>query len=128
MVLAPIRKIITVLTHPDTAALLNRQGGQHHIILSDKLAAKYFTQLAFQKNLEKVYIGLTSGSDPEIKLLDVDVHIPRAALTTKEDVKQLLLTHGLIYLGAVNAQKECQFDTADFADASQIIVIGPRAQ
>ena len=123
-----VRKIITVLTDPATEALLNRRGSQRHIILSDKLAAKYITQLAFQKNLEKVYTGLTAGNDTEIKLLDVEVHFPRAALTTKQVVKQRLLAHGLIYLGLVNAQKECRFDAGDFADASQLIVICLRPQ
>jgi hypothetical protein len=120
-----VQNIITVLNDPVTDALLHRRGGHRDIILSDKLAAKYLTQLTFQKNLEKVYDELISCKNAEVKLLDVGVHIPRAALTNKQAVKQLLLAHGLIYLGTVNMERECGFDAADFAEASQIVVLGP---
>jgi len=122
-----VQKIITVLNDPVTEGLLNRRGGHRDIILSDKLAAKYVTQLTFQKNLEKVYMELTSCQNAEVKLLDVDVHIPRAALTTKQELKGLLLENGLIYLGTVNARKQSSFDTEDFAEARQIIVLGRSA-
>jgi len=121
------RKIITVVDDPDTEKLLNRRGPYHNIILSEKLAAKYVTQLTFQKNLEKVYADLTARDATQIKLLDVDVHIPLTALTNKQEVKHVLLEHGLVYLATVNAQKESCFDAGDFADARQIIVISPRA-
>jgi hypothetical protein len=121
-----VQKIITVLNDPVTENLLTRRGSHRNIILSDKLAAKYIAQLAFQKNLEKVYLELASRDKTEIKLLDVDVHIPRAALANKQQVKQLLLMHGLIYLGTVNAEKECFFDAEDFANACQIVVISPQ--
>jgi hypothetical protein len=121
-----VEKIITVLNNPVTEMLLQRRGGQCDIILSDKLAAKYITQLTFQKNLEKVYAELTSCKQAEVKLLDVGADIPRAALTNKPELKQLLLANGLIYLGTVNARKETSFDAADFAEARQIVVLGPR--
>ena len=121
-----VQKIITVLNDPVTEALLHRRGGHRDIILSDKLAAKYITQLTFQKNLEKVYLELATCRHAEVKLLDVGAHLPRAALTTKPELKQRLLAHGLIYLGTVNAAKECCFDASELADARQIMVLGPR--
>jgi len=120
-----IEKIITVLDDPFTETLLTQRSTRRNIILSDRLAAKYITQLAFQKNLGKVYLDLASSDKAEIKLLDVGAHIPRAALTSKDSVKHLLLAHGLIYLGAVNARQECHFDSGDFADCRQIVVICP---
>jgi hypothetical protein len=123
-----LQKIITVLDHPATEALLSRQGRHHNIILSEKLAAKYIAQLAFQKNLDKVYLDLAARDKTEIKLLDIDVHIPRAALTDKQSVKRLLLAHGLVYLGTINRQQECHFDSEDLADCRQIAVICPRTK
>jgi hypothetical protein len=123
-----LEKIITVLDDPLTEILLNQRDTHRNIILSDRLAAKYITQLVFQKTLGKVYLDLASRDSTEIKLLEVGVHLPRAALTSKDHVKHLLLAHGLIYLGAVNAQQECHFDTEDFADTRQIVAICPRTK
>jgi hypothetical protein len=118
-----VRNIITVLQDPVTQSMLDARGKNRTTILSDKLAAKYTAQLTFQKNLEKVYQELTSRDHAQIKLLDIDKDIPRGRLTSKSAVKQLLLAHGLVYLGVVNAQKETHFDADDFTQAAQIAVI-----
>jgi hypothetical protein len=118
-----LEKIVTVLSDPVIERLLNGNAKFKNTILSDNLAAKYITQLAFQKNLEKVYDELSAPEGFEFNLLDVETHIPRAALTSKAEVKDRLLARGLIYVGAVDAQKVVTFDAENFAGAQQLVVI-----
>lgn len=118
-----LEKIITVLTDPVIEGLLNHHAKFRNTILSNKLAAKYITQLSFQKNLEKLYDELSSPEGAEFNLLDVDVHIPRELLTTKQGVKDLLLARGLVYVGTVDQQQEVHFDADDFVETRQLVVI-----
>lgn len=120
----PLReRIVTVLTDPVIEELLNRRSKHRRTILPDKLAAKYITQLSFQKNLEKLYDELSAPEGMEFNLLEVGRHIPATALTSKPAVKDLLLAHGLVYVGTVDEHKEVQFDADDLTGARQIVVI-----
>jgi hypothetical protein len=118
-----LAKIITVLTDPVLEGLLNEHAKYRNTILSDKLAAKYTTQLLFQKNLEHLYNELSAPEGAEFNLLDVGVHIPRNFLTTKQAVKDLLLTHGLVYVGTVDQQKDVHIDADRFEGVHQLVVI-----
>ena len=66
---------------------------------------------------------LSAPEGSEFNLLEVDTHIPRALLTTKQEVKDLLLTRGIIYVGTVDAEGEIHFDADDFAGVRQLMVI-----
>ncbi len=118
-----LEKIITVLSDPVIEGLLNRHAKFRNTILSDKLAAKYITQLSFQKNLEKLYDELSAPEGAEFNLLDVGTHIPRELLTTKQEVKDLLLARGLVYVGTVDQSQEVHFDADDFAEVRQLVAI-----
>lgn len=120
----PLReRIVTVLADPVIEELLNRRSKHRRTILPDKLAAKYITQLSFQKNLEKLYDELSAPEGMEFNLLEVGRHIPQTALTSRAAVKDLLLAHGLVYVGTVDEHKEVQFDADDVSRARQIVVI-----
>ncbi|AKC83487.1 hypothetical protein IMCC26134_13165 [Verrucomicrobia bacterium IMCC26134] len=103
--------------------MLNRNTRFRNTILSEKLAAKYITQLSFQKNLEKVYDELSAPEGFEFNLLEVGVHMPRALLTSKAELKDRLLARGLIYAGTIDAQKNVTFDADVFDGAQQLVVI-----
>jgi hypothetical protein len=118
-----LEKVVTVLIDPVIERLLNRNSRYRNTVLPDKLAANYITQLSFQKNLEKVYYELSDSEGVEFNLLEVGRHIPRALLTTKAAVKDLLLASGMVYVGAVDPQKNVSFDADSFTDARQLVVI-----
>jgi len=115
--------VVTVLRDPVIESLLNQNAKYRNTILSDKLAAKYITQLSFQKNLEAVYAELSAPEGSEFNLLDIDVHFPRARLTSRQSVMDALLAMGMIYVGTVDETRGVRFDADDFSGVRQLIVI-----
>lgn len=118
-----LSKLVTVLKDPVIERLLSRNAKYRNTILSDKLAAKYITQLSFQKNLEKVYDELSAPEGAEFNLLEVGVHIPREMLTSKQAVKDTLLARDIIYVGTVDAHNDIHFDADDFTGVKQLMVV-----
>jgi len=118
-----LEKVVTVLGDPVIERLLTRNSRHRNMVVPDKLAANYITQLTFQKNLEKVYDELSAPEGFEFNLLEVGRHIPRTLLTTKAAVKDLLLAAGMVYVGAVDLQKNITFDADSFTNAQQLVVV-----
>lgn len=118
-----LEKVVTVLSSPVIERLLTRNSRHRNMVLPDKLAANYITQLTFQKNLEKIYEELSAPTGFEFNLLEVDRHIPRDLLTTKAAVKDALLSAGMVYIGVVDPQKNVTFDADSFTDVQQLVVI-----
>lgn len=118
-----LEKIITVLHDPVIERLLNRNTRLRNTILSAKLAAKYITQLSFQKNLEKVCDELCAPEGFEFNHLELGVHVPHALLTSKSELKDRLLARGLIYIGTVDVQKNVTFEAYVIYYVQQLVVI-----
>lgn len=118
-----LAKIVTVLTDPVIEGLLNRNSRYRNTVVSHKLAAKYMAQLSFQKNLEQFYAELARPEGAEFNLLDVGTHIPRELLTSRRKLAELLIAHGMVYVAAIGADKEVDFESDEVRDARQILVL-----
>jgi hypothetical protein len=118
-----ISKLITVVENPVTAEILAGSLKNKNIILSEKLAANFIGQITFQKNLTHVLEELTSPVGNEFNLLEIGRDISPDLLTSKAEVKQLLIENGMTYIGSVDRNKDIQFDADTFENASHIIVL-----
>lgn len=118
-----VARVIIVLEDPICEYLLNRNIGRQNAILSDKLAARYMTQLAYQRSLEGLFEELLRPEGHELNLLDVGSGVPREYLTSKDAVKQMLLSSGMIYVGTVDRDRNVRFDADRFDDTHQLIVL-----
>ncbi|MEN9841837.1 MAG: hypothetical protein RL376_1637 [Verrucomicrobiota bacterium] len=116
-------KIVTILNSPTTDEILNSGREQRSTILSGRICAKYLTQVLFQKSLEAVIRDLCSAEGYELNLLAIGSQFPRSVLGTKDEVKQLLLNSGMVYLGYMDRQKNVQLDGEDFSQATTLIVL-----
>lgn len=116
-------KIITILDSPETDEILNSGRAQRSTILSGRICAKYLTQVLFQKSIEAVIRDLCSAEGYELNLLEIGKEFPRAALGSKDEVKQLLLNSDMAYLGYMDHEKKVQFDGDDLSQAKTIIVL-----
>lgn len=119
-----LAKIVTVLKDPKIEKLLNQRAFQCRTLLSHKLAAKYISQLSFQKNLDILFTELTFPEGAEFNLLEVGYHIPAKLLSSPSDLKRLLAAHKMIYVGIVDAQKNIYLSSEDVSEARQILALG----
>ena len=118
-----LAKIVTVLKDPQIEKLLNQRAVQCNTLLSHKLAAKYISQLSFQKNLDILFTELSFPEGAEFNLLEVDNHIPASLLTSSTDLKLLLAAHQMIYVGIVDEHKKISLNPTDVSDARQILAL-----
>lgn len=118
-----LTKIITILGDPVTEQLLNTNLLGCNTVLSHKLSSRYIAQLAFQKNLEQIFSELAFTEGSEFNLLEVGKHIPLELLKDVEEVKRLLAGHEMIYLGAVDGQKNVILEAERFETTKQILVL-----
>lgn len=118
-----LAKIVTVLKDPQIEKLLNQRVFQCRTLLSHKLAAKYISQLSFQKNLDILFTELTYPEGAEFNLLEVGKHIPAHLLTNPIELKRLLAAHQMIYVGIVDATKKISLSPADVSEARQILAL-----
>lgn len=119
-----LAKIVTVLKDPQIERLLNQRVYQCRTLLSHKLAAKYISQLSFQKSLDLLFTELSFPEGAEFNLLEVDKHIPAKLLTNPDDLKRLLAAHKMIYVGIVDANKKISLSPKDVSQARQILALG----
>ena len=118
-----LAKIVTVLKDPQIEKLLNQRAVQCNTLLSHKLAAKYISQLSFQKNLDILFTELTFPEGAEFNLLEVGNHIPAKLLTSPAELKALLAAHQMIYVGIVDAHKRISLNPIDVSEARQILAL-----
>lgn len=118
-----LSRIITVIENPISEDLLNRNIKYRNTILSNKLAAKYMTQLAYQRSLELLIHDLMEPEGYEFNLLEVEKDIPRSFLTTKKEVKETLMANGMIYVGTIDQERSARFDSERFEGVRQVIVL-----
>lgn len=118
-----LAKIVTVLKDPQIEKLLNQRVHQCRTLLSHKLAAKYISQLSFQKNLDILFTELTFPEGAEFNLLEVGTHIPTKLLTSPSDLKRLLAAHQMIYVGIVDEEKKISLNPSDVSEARQILAL-----
>lgn len=118
-----LAKIVTVLKDPQIEKLLNQRAVQCNTLLSHKLAAKYISQLSFQKNLDILFTELSFPEGAEFNLLEVGNHIPASLLTSSTDLKLLLAAHQMIYFGIVDEHKKISLNPTDVSDARQILAL-----
>lgn len=119
-----LAKIVTVLKDPEIERLLNQRAFQCNTLLSHKLAAKYISQLSFQKNLDILFTELTFPEGAEFNLLEVGIHIPAKLLSNPSDLKRLLASHQMIYVGIVDAEKKISLTESNVSEARQILALG----
>lgn len=118
-----LEKIITIITNPIIEGLLNMNDRYRNSVLSHKIAAKYISQLSFQKNVEKFFLELAYPEGFEFNLLDVGVHISIADFDTVSELKYILASYQMIYVGIVDKEKNIHFDSQNIKEAIQIIVL-----
>ena len=118
-----LAKIVTVLKDPQIEKLLNQRVYQCRTLLSHKLAAKYISQLSFQKNLDILFTELTYPEGAEFNLLEVGKHIPATLLTNPSELKRLLAAHQMIYVGIVDAAKKISLSPSEVTQAKQILAL-----
>ena len=118
-----LARIITVIENPISEDLLNRNIKYRNTILSNKLAAKYMTQLAYQRSLELLIHDLMEPDGYEFNLLEVGKDIPPEFLTTKKELKETLMANGMIYVGTVDQERNARFDVERFESVRQVIVL-----
>ncbi len=112
-----------MLEDPNNEEIINQNIKYKNTILSQKLAAKYLTQVGFQKNLDVVFRELTAPEGHEFNCLEVGHHIQREQLRDKLSLKALLLANHMVYVGTVDADKNVHFDNERVTDAAQIVVL-----
>lgn len=118
-----LKKIITILGDPVTEQLLNANLLGCNTVLSHKLSARYIAQLAFQKNLEQIFLELAFPKGSEFHLLEVGKHISSELLKDVEQVKKLLAAHEMIFLGAVDSEKNIILEASKFEGTKQVLVL-----
>lgn len=75
--------------------------------------------------------GFRSGPDAELaqpegaefNLLEIGRHIPAESVTAGSEVKCLLAAHKMVYLGAVNADRDVRFGAEDLRGATHLLVL-----
>lgn len=118
-----LNKIVTILGDPVTEQLLNTNILNSNTVLSHKLSARYIAQLAFQKNLERIFTELAFTEGAEFHLLDVGKHIRKEVLKDVNHVRKILASHEMIYLGTVDADKNVNLEASNFEGTKQILVL-----
>lgn len=118
-----LSRIITVIEDPVNEEVLSGHLGHRNTILSEKMAAKYITQISFQKNLDQIYGELTRPEGFEFNLLDIDREFPRQILTDLDSLKGFLLARWMIYVGSVQDNGEVIIGDEDPRDAVRLIVL-----
>ncbi len=118
-----LTKIITILGDPITEQLLDTDLLGCNIVLSHKLSSRYIAQLAFQKNLQQIFSELAFTEGSEFNLLEVGKHISFELLKDVEEVKKLLAAHEMIYIGAVDIEKNIILEASNFEATKQVLVL-----
>jgi hypothetical protein len=77
-----VARVDIVLEDPICEYLLDRSIGRQNAISSDELAARYMTQLAYQRSLEGLFEELLRPEGHELDLLDVGPGDGRALIGT----------------------------------------------
>lgn len=118
-----LNKIVTILGDPVTEELLNTNILKSNTVLSHKLSSRYIAQLAFQKNLGRIFTELAFTEGAEFHLLEVGKHIGAEVLNDVAQVRRILAAHEMIYLGTVDADKNVNLEAVNFKGTNQILVL-----
>jgi hypothetical protein len=118
-----ISRLIIIIENPVTAELLAGSFKKKNIVLSEKLAANFISQITFQKHLTGVIEELTSPEGHEFNLLEIGKEVPSDILPNKAQVKQLLIENEMVYIGNIDRNKNINFDDENFQDSTHLIVL-----
>ena len=113
-----VHNIVSIVSDPISANLINTTMKRQNVILSEKLSAQFISQLSFDSNLVNVINELTTSSGSEFNLIDSkDI-----GCSDVEELKEQLLQNDMTYIGVVQ-DNEILFNSQYIAQSSQVIVL-----
>lgn len=118
-----LERLITVVENPAHEEILNANLRYRNTILSEKLAAKYITQLVFQKNLDKIYQELTAPEGFEFNLYDAGLEFPHETLESLPRLKSALLNNGMLYIATVGEGRQVRIADPAPSGAQRLVVL-----
>ncbi len=105
-----LQKIVNIIYDPDVASLLTGDKQNKNIIISERLVAKYMTQIAFSSYFADIFAELTSPYGSEFYVLNRRKY-PDIFDMNYSELRANLMFSGMVYIGAFDSDDNFVFKT-----------------
>ncbi len=117
-----LQKIVNIIHDPDIASLLIGDKQNKNIIISERLVAKYMTQIVFSRHFADIFSELTSPNGSEFYVLHRRKY-PDIFDMDYSELRANLMHSGMVYIGSFDSSDNFVFNLHDTSQNDKIVVL-----
>ncbi len=117
-----LKKIVNIIHDPDIASLLIGDNEEKNIIISERLVAKYMTQISFNSYFAGIFAEITSAEGSEFYILHRRKY-PDIYNMNYAELRANLMHSGMVYIGLFDSDDKFVFNSRSIANTDKIVVL-----